>query len=161
MSSTAQQPAKRWRRLKKLGLVAVIGGGLLVTAALVATTIWPPINDVATGITAEYPDVQPQVLRYSPELVLERAVEAIDALSRWQVVDRDDASGRIDAEVKSVAFGFTDDVTVDIEAYGVGSLVNVRSRSRVGRFDFGQNARNIWRFQGALEEHLQLARQVQ
>ena len=54
--------------------------------------------------------------------------------------------------------GFEDDVTVTVEAHGAGSLVNMRSRSRVGRGDFGQNARNIRELQSALESRLELAR---
>ena len=158
MSSTSQSGGGR--RSKKLLVGVIVFVGALITAALLAAMVWPPINDVTTGETPEYPDIQPQVLRYSPELVLERAGEAIEALSRWQEISRAVSAGLIEAEATTTLFGFTDDVTIRIEPYGAGSLVNVHSRSRVGGYDFGQNARNIRRFQAALEEHLQLARQV-
>jgi uncharacterized protein (DUF1499 family) len=121
--------------------------------------IWPPINDVRTGQSPHYHDIQPQVLRYSPDLVLERAAETIEAMPRWRLVEVDRDERRVTAERSSRLFHFVDDVTVWVEPNGAGSIVNVRSHSRVGRGDLGQNARNILLFQQVLEENLRLARQ--
>lgn len=131
---------------------------LLFGAGLVASMIWPVINDVSTGETPEYPDVQPQVLRYSPDLVVERSVEAVEGLERWTLGAVDRGERRVEAVASTALFGFDDDVTITVREHGSGSLVHVRSRSRVGRGDFGQNARNIRAFQAALEERLSLAR---
>jgi uncharacterized protein (DUF1499 family) len=51
-------------------------------------------------------------------------------------------------------YGFTDDVVVRIVADGVGSKVDVRSKSRVGRSDLGQNAKRIRTFLQELQAKL-------
>ncbi len=145
------------RRRAKLAAAFI---GVLFVGFLGAMVSWPVINDVETGKTPEYPDVQVQTLRFSPDLVFERAVETIDGLSMWSLSEADPESGVITAIRTTRVFRFKDDITVTVSAHGEGSLVNVRSKSRVGRSDFGQNARNILAFQAALEENLQLATSV-
>jgi uncharacterized protein (DUF1499 family) len=49
---------------------------------------------------------------------------------------------------------FKDDVTVRIRRRAGLAEVSVRSRSRVGKADFGQNARNIRAFQAELERQM-------
>ena len=124
---------------------------------LVSMMIWPVINEVSTGETPQYPDIQPQSLRFSPDLVLERAAETIDDLSRWETNTVDRESRVIRAEAATWLLGFTSDVTITVEPHGSGCIVQMRSRSRVGRGDFGQNARNIRRLQSSLEDNLSLA----
>lgn len=124
---------------------------------LVSMMIWPVINDVSTGETPQYPDIQPQTLRFSPDLVVERAVETVDSLPRWQTIEVDRESRVITAVAETWLFGFKDDITITVELHGSGCLVHVRSKSRIGRGDFGQNARNIRLFQSSLEENLSLA----
>lgn len=121
---------------------------------------WPVINDVETGKTPQYPNVQPQELRFSPGLVFERSVETIEGLPMWSIVELDRDGGGITAIRTTRLFRFKDDITITISGHGEGSLVSVRSKSRVGRSDFGQNARNILAFQAALELNLQLATTV-
>lgn len=152
----ATKRRRDWRRWARIGATVALALG---TIGLIILVIWPPINDVATGQTPQYPEIQPQVLRYSPDLVLERAAETIESLPRWRVVEVDREERRVTAERTSRLFNFVDDVTVWVEPSGAGSIVNVRSHSRVGRGDLGQNARNIILFQRSLEENLRLARQ--
>ena len=147
----------RGRRLLRVAVVAL---GAVLTALLVAAMVWPPIDDVTTGMTAEYPDLAPQVLRYGPALVFERACRVVEELPRWRLEGRDASSRRIEAQAGALLPGLVQDVSIRVDPYGSGSLVTVRSRSRGGRGDFGQNARNIRQFQRALEEELQLARAV-
>jgi uncharacterized protein (DUF1499 family) len=59
--------------------------------------------------------------------------------------------GRIEASAKTPVFGFADDVTVRIRPGINETRVDVRSRSRIGRHDFGQNALRIRAFQKELE----------
>jgi uncharacterized protein (DUF1499 family) len=144
--------------LRRALVVAGVVLTLLLGAGLVSSMIWPVINDVSTGETPEYPELQPQILRYSPDLVVERSVEAVEGLERWTLGAVDREARRVEAVATTALFGFDDDVTITVRPHGAGSLVHVRSRSRVGRGDFGQNARNVRAFQGALEERLSLAR---
>jgi uncharacterized protein (DUF1499 family) len=51
-------------------------------------------------------------------------------------------------------FRFEDEVTVKIQRQGGATTVSVRSRSRVGTWDFGQNARNIRELLDALDAAL-------
>jgi len=51
-------------------------------------------------------------------------------------------------------FRFKDDVNVDLLPEKGGTRVRVQSASRVGRFDFGQNARHVRRFFEELEREL-------
>lgn len=60
---------------------------------------------------------------------------------RWKV--REGAGGAIAAVWTSPVFRFKDDVTVETEPAPGGTRVRVRSASRVGRYDFGQNARHV------------------
>jgi uncharacterized protein (DUF1499 family) len=51
-------------------------------------------------------------------------------------------------------FRFKDDVTVTIRRKGGKTVVSVRSKSRIGEWDFGQNARNIRDLFQALDAEL-------
>ena len=111
---------------------------------------WPMINDVRTGHTPEYPDIQPQYLPGAPEAVFAAALSvARDA--GWEIVQADAAKGRIEAMVTTRFLRFRDEVTILIVPAGQGgSRVDIRSRSRAGRGDLGTNARRIRAFQGKL-----------
>jgi len=141
----------RRRLLTILGIVV----GTVVTGLLVAASIWPVINEVETGETPEYPEIQPQYYTAEPPRVYEQSREAIAALDRWRVVSAEGGSHTIKATHETYVFGFIDDVTVWIEPVTeFVTRVRVRSASRVGKGDFGQNARNIGEFFGALDERL-------
>jgi uncharacterized protein (DUF1499 family) len=59
--------------------------------------------------------------------------------------------GRIDAVARSLLFRFPDDITIRLRA-GVGETrIDLRSASRVGRHDFGANARHIRDFAREIE----------
>jgi uncharacterized protein (DUF1499 family) len=51
-------------------------------------------------------------------------------------------------------FKFKDDVTITITGEGAVSVVNVRSKSRIGKGDLGANARRIRAFQAELAKRL-------
>jgi|SRR5450432_3762738 len=59
----------------------------------------------------------------------------------WEIHPASD--GSIAAIWTSPVFRFKDDVKIDLVAAGTGSRVRVSSKSRVGRYDFGQNAKHI------------------
>jgi uncharacterized protein (DUF1499 family) len=118
--------------------------GLIITALLIAGTMWPVINEVETGETPEYPDVQPQYYSASPEKVFREVRAGIDEMSRWDVADARLDELTLEATHTTLLFRFVDDVTVWVESVTDNvTRVDVRSASRVGKGDFGQNARNI------------------
>jgi hypothetical protein len=55
-------------------------------------------------------------------------------------------SGRLEATDRTLLVGFPDDVVVRVEGSGARTRIDVRSASRYGRFDFGQNAARVRRF---------------
>jgi uncharacterized protein (DUF1499 family) len=140
---------------RRLLIAAAVLVGLIVTGLLVAASIWPVINEVETGATPEYPDVQPQYYTTEPRRVFDEATAAVEEFEHWTLVSSDPAQWRIEAERETDVFGFIDDVTVTIEPVTeFVTRVNVRSASRVGKGDFGQNARNIEEFFGELDNRL-------
>jgi uncharacterized protein (DUF1499 family) len=135
--------------------------GTLVTVILLAAAAflvlrWPRMNDVETGRTPEYPDLQVREYAQGEQAVLKATQKAVVSLPRFTFVAA--GSGPGGAEVQAVAttrvFKFKDDLTVRIHRQGARTRVSVRSRSRVGKWDFGQNARNIREFQAALDQQL-------
>ena len=63
-----------------------------------------------------------------------------------EIVNADREAGRIEATATSRWFGFKDDVVVRIRAAASGSIVDLRSVSRVGIGDVGVNAKRIKAF---------------
>jgi uncharacterized protein (DUF1499 family) len=141
----------------KRQILTVIGifVAIVVTGLLVAASIWPVINEVETGATPEYPELQPRYYNADPERVFAQSRDAIDSMPRWNVVSAESASHTIQATHETYVFGFIDDVTIWIEPVTeFVTRVRVRSASRVGQGDFGQNARNIRSFFSALDDRL-------
>ncbi len=120
-----------------------IAGGLVLLGGIALLRAWPVINSVETGRTPEYPDIQPRRYQERKERVYEAARRAVEQLPRWVLVSQNPEQAVIKAEVTSRLFRFVDDVQISIEEKDGSVLVNVRSASRVGKGDFGQNARHI------------------
>lgn len=120
--------------------------GLAVVAGAVwAFAAWPRINDVETGRTPEYSDLQVKAYVAGEEKVSRAVQETIRRLPRWTLVGvgRGPAGTSIQAVHETRLFRFKDDVSVRIWREGGYTRVSIRSRSRIGKSDFGQNARNI------------------
>ena len=128
----------------------------LLAGGLAAVLAWPRINDVETGKTAEYPDLRARDYATSAGEVTEAVKRAVSRLPGWAFVGS--GSGPGGSEVRAVRtmrwLRFKDDVTVRIRSEGRGVRVSVRSRSRLGPWDFGQNARNIRELLAALDGEL-------
>ncbi|MBU0536924.1 MAG: DUF1499 domain-containing protein [Gammaproteobacteria bacterium] len=62
----------------------------------------------------------------------------------WEVYYQE--NGHIEAFVRSYWFGFTDDIVIRINQTASGSIIDLRSASRVGKGDLGVNARRIRQF---------------
>lgn len=110
--------------------------------------------EVAAEQRKAYPDLAPFDTTASREAVFEGAKAAIAAMG-MTLVDANPAEGRLEATQTSLFYGFTDDMVVRIESRPDGTRVDVRSKSRVGRSDLGQNAKRIRRFLEELRAALQ------
>jgi uncharacterized protein (DUF1499 family) len=133
-------------------LIAILGAGILVWVYLLRA--WPLINVVETGRTPQYPDIIPRVYQAEPGRVFDAALHAVNRLPRWTLVVHRPEIGEIQAEVRTRMVRFVDDVLIRIEKTQEGARVHVRSASRVGRGDFGQNARTIRSFLAELDRQL-------
>jgi len=100
-----------------------------------------------------YPDLAPLVLKAQRDVVFTAAKGVLTSMG-LELVDADAAQGRIEATATSLLFGFKDDVVVRIADDSDGTEVDVRSKSRVGRHDFGVNAKRIRVFLAKLKAAL-------
>jgi uncharacterized protein (DUF1499 family) len=96
-----------------------------------------------------YPDIAPAMMNMPSGAAFDRALAAARAMG-WIIVASVPAEGRIEATATTLLFGFKDDIVVRVTPEGAGSRVDVRSLSRVGRSDFGTNAKRVRTFLGKL-----------
>jgi uncharacterized protein (DUF1499 family) len=99
---------------------------------------------------AAYADVQPIMVTRSPGEAFDAALTAARAQG-WSIDASDRDSGRIEATARTLWFGFTDDVVVQVAPSAAGSRIDLRSTSRVGVSDLGANAARIRAFANAFE----------
>ncbi|TDJ44234.1 MAG: DUF1499 domain-containing protein [Gammaproteobacteria bacterium] len=140
----------------------------------------PPIHDISTDVEnpplfvaivplrgadsnpAEYLDdgTAGQQLKAYPDIVtlhLDRpaaevfaAAEGIVTELGWALVAADLEAGLIEATASTYWFGFKDDVVIRVQREADTTLVDVRSKSRIGRGDMGANAARVRTFLQAL-----------
>ena len=110
-------------------------------------------QEVADLQRKAYPDLASLTTSASTEKVFEAAKAAIASMG-MQLADADLAQRRIEANQTSLLYGFTDDMVVRIATGADGTKVDVRSKSRVGRSDLGQNAKRIRDFLQRLKANL-------
>jgi Protein of unknown function (DUF1499) len=100
-----------------------------------------------------YPDLRQILLRAKKPaegfVLAEKAARAMG----WKIVAVVAGEGRIEATSTSLFFGLKDDIAIRVrsEQLGRGSVVDVRSASRLGANDGGANARNIREFTDRLK----------
>lgn len=107
--------------------------------------------EVAAKQREAYPDLTTLTLRKAPGEVFDRAREVAAAMG-WALVEANQSEGRIEATATTFWFGFKDDIVIRIQRSEDGSLVDVRSKSRVGMGDVGANAKRIRQFLARLEQ---------
>ena len=136
------------RLLFRVVILAVLGG------ALAAVIAWPRLNDVETGRTPEYPDLQVRMYIAPLPSIFAASKRVVAELPNWTLIGA--GSGPAGSEIKAKAgipvLPLKYAVTIHIKREKGQTLVRVRSKSEFGRWDFGQNARNIRQFQRALDE---------
>lgn len=92
-----------------------------------------------------YPDLTTYSTKESPMNLFDAALARAQEMG-WDIVDSNQAEGRIEATDTTRWFGFKDDVVIRIRATDSGSELDIRSKSRVGRSDVGKNAARIREF---------------
>lgn len=140
------------KRLLIIGAIVL----LPLAAILIIARVFYPDNVAETSPDGGPKHLETRYYRADPDSV-ERAVrELIPTLStygsNWKLVDPGTRQGNqivIKAEVPVIIF--TDDLQVTINYSGESARVNVRSASRVGKSDFGENRRHVAKFLEALD----------
>jgi uncharacterized protein (DUF1499 family) len=111
-------------------------------------------NDVTTGESAAYPELEPARFAKPAEAVFEQAVAVAEQMPRWRNLNVDRGERTLSCEAVTGLFRFVDDVTVWVSEEAGEAVVKVRSKSRVGKGDLGANAKRIRAFLAALERAL-------
>ncbi len=94
---------------------------------------------------AQFPDIAPIQSALSQADAFDRAIEVVNDMG-WDLVAEDSSTGIIEAVSSTKFFSFEDDVVIRVSANGSGSIVDIRSHSRVGRGDRGKNAERVRAF---------------
>ncbi|HXP77772.1 MAG TPA: DUF1499 domain-containing protein [Stellaceae bacterium] len=97
-----------------------------------------------------FPDIVPAHLDKPVDQAFALALDAVRKMG-WTVVAADGERGRIEATDRTLWYGFTDDIVVRVSADGTGARIDVRSKSRIGRGDFGTNARRVRAYLAAIK----------
>ena len=101
-----------------------------------------------------YPDIAPIVLNVSPGEAYAAALETARAMGWETTIARPDGDV-FEATAETFWFGFKDDVVVRVrDGADGGSVVDVRSVSRVGASDLGANASRIRDFEQRLRDRV-------
>jgi len=138
--------------------VALLAGGLLLNrlpwteppGVTARVRVYLTTNVAQTSETALFPELRPRKYPLPPEQMLTLVRDAARALG-WEIVAENAGRGMLGAVVTTPFMRFKDDVTVTVKPADSGSVVHVRSQSRVGKGDLGTNTRHVIDFYGALD----------
>jgi len=114
-------------------------------------------NDVAysDGFAVQqqkyYPEITSLYLDEKSDEVFKKVLELVQAKS-WDVVSLYPSEGVVEATATTPVFWFMDDVVIRVKSTEKGTRVDMRSSSRIGRGDYGTNARRVKIFLKKLED---------
>lgn len=112
-----------------------------------------PVEKLVSALqTKAYPEIRPLVLNEDSDVVFGKALATAKSMG-WVIKEENVATGRIDATDTTFWYGFEDDITIRLRpSEGGGTIVDVRSLSRVGGSDLGKNAARVGAFLKTLSE---------
>jgi uncharacterized protein (DUF1499 family) len=99
-------------------------------------------EDIASQQRKAYPELQTQQYQQTAEQVFDAALTAVKDLG-LEVVSSDKTTGLIEAYDTTTWFGFVDDVVIRIQSSEQMTMLDARSKSRVGMSDIGKNAQRL------------------
>jgi uncharacterized protein (DUF1499 family) len=97
---------------------------------------------------ASYSDIEPDLTDSSPQEAYEAALKVI-AKRKWAIVNErppqgaGSRDGHIEAIARTLILGFREDVAVRVRATPDGARIDIRSASRYGLHDLGENAARV------------------
>ena len=166
----------RWRKDIAGRALIALPGTLLLLSVLASRGDYPPIHDITTDtqeppvftaaeqrrgpgantleVDADaialqqkaYPDLQTILSEMTIEEAFDRALQ-VAADMGWDVYHQDLNAGVIEAVDTTAIMAFKDDVVIRVRSNARGTLLDLRSVSRVGIGDIGANAKRIRAFQ--------------
>ena len=169
-----------WRKAIAARALLTIPGVLLLLTLLGSAGDYPRIHDISTDLedppvftaaqeqrgeysnslqrdpaTGElqrqgYPDLRTTLTTVDIDTAFDRALEVATQMG-WDIYHQDRNAGVIEAVDTTALMGFKDDIVIRVRSNAQGTLVDLRSVSRVGQGDLGANARRIRRFQQQLQ----------
>lgn len=104
-----------------------------------------PAEKLGAATMEAYPGLQPIESGLSVAEAVDRTEAVLQAMG-LKIVAVDKAAGLVEATATTFWFGFKDDMVVRIVGDGEGSIIDLRSMSRVGQSDVGANAARITDF---------------
>ncbi len=123
----------------------------------------PLVNDEdSRGLqSSAYPQVTGRRYEGSPDRIL-TAVNTVIASNGWTMVERQGEPGEdeeilLEVVARTWLLGFTSDVVIRLADEGETTYVDMRSVSRYGIHDLGENADRITAFMAALDAEVQRA----
>lgn len=148
--------------LASIVVVAVLGMLVAWIASFVDNWSRDWTTNVAeTSVDAEDAHLHPLQCDLSPQELASTVVEAVASMQRWSVIEepkiRSETNDEIELKLehRTLLMHFRDDVTVTIRPTDRGSILNARSKSRIGTGDLGQNPRNLRQLLAAVMKELE------
>ena len=108
-------------------------------------------SDVIEQQIEAYPDLETLVSERSIRDTFERSEQIARDLG-WEILNSDLNAGRIEAVDTTAVMAFKDDIVIRVRSNADGTLVDLRSVSRVGVSDLGANAERIRAFSEAFRQ---------
>lgn len=99
-------------------------------------------EEIASQQRKAYPELQTQKYQQTTDQVFDAALAAVKDMG-LDVVSSDKTLGLIEAYDTTTWFGFVDDVVIRIESGEQMTMLDARSKSRVGMSDIGKNAERL------------------
>ena len=99
-------------------------------------------EDIASQQRTAYPELQTQTYQQTTEQVFDAALTTVKDMG-LKVVTSDKTLGLIEAYDTTTWFGFVDDVVIRIQSAEQMTMLDARSKSRVGMSDLGKNAERL------------------
>jgi uncharacterized protein (DUF1499 family) len=108
---------------------------------------YDPATAKVQEIAVVYRDLEPLKLDIPPDDAFKKVQVIAGEVTDWQITSNDPATRTIEGLATSALFRFKDDFVVQVRpAAGGGSLIEMRSKSREGKGDFGSNYNRIQSF---------------
>jgi hypothetical protein len=152
--------------------LVLLPGTLLFASLLMTRGDYPTIHDITTDVvnppeftqalkirdksansldinaatiklqTAAYPDLETSHSTLGFKEAFIRATSVAEDLG-WEITLSSPETGLIEAVATTTVMAFRDDIVIRITTTAGGTLIDLRSASRVGQSDLGANARRI------------------